>query len=83
MVDIFVRYDRDDTIVVKELERIMAEYGKIKSIKSYSVLKQRNRKQSNDVLRCLIWVSHRWKRLDPCRDDITTLQLVRQRDGPI
>ena len=33
VVNIFVRYDRDDITDVKKLKRIMAEYGKIKSIK--------------------------------------------------
>ena len=31
--NIFVRYSRDDTMEVQELQNIMAEYGKIKSIK--------------------------------------------------
>ena len=31
--NIFVRYSRDDTMDVQELQNIMAEYGKIKSIK--------------------------------------------------
>ena len=33
VVNIFVRYDRDDTMDVKKLKRIIAECGKIKSIK--------------------------------------------------
>ena len=32
--NIFVRYSRDDTMDVQELQNIMAEYGKIKSIKA-------------------------------------------------
>ena len=31
--NIFVRYSRNDTMDVQELQNIMAEYGKVKSIK--------------------------------------------------
>ena len=31
--NIFVKYNRDDTVDVKELQNIMTEYGKVKSMK--------------------------------------------------
>ena len=42
--NIFVRYSRNDTMDVQELQNIMAEYGKVKSIKviyQWNAMKQR------------------------------------------
>ena len=47
--NIFVRYSRDDTMEVQELQNIMAEYGKIKSIK---VLHHQNGGRENRAMPC-------------------------------
>ena len=47
--NIFVKYNRDDTVDVKELQNIMTEYGKVKSMK---VTHNQNGQTENRAMIC-------------------------------
>ena len=49
--NIFVRYDEDDTMDLKELRRIIKEYEKIKTIKLFSIKTKEQKTEQQHVLK--------------------------------